>query len=400
MRSSIETTLRNAKQTDVPQSTFDKVDNVLRNLENRKDIIPMKPRYKKSALLVAAIVVFSLTLSTVALAHTGVLSRLFMAITDGEGGEMGIGGDSRMAIMEHNYATELSPLVSITEDGKVLELNAYFADTREIWFNFNLSNAVTPDEWTQVLPQHFALTMAQNDGTASKFEFSIDENVESMTFPGGHWYLNRELDVHEFVIDNEAQHFNINTVGTLVSDGSLEITVLLEFPNANAPIGEKAQLQIGNFIFTEMTEGFVEGADNSDAIRRTVVDGIWEFEVAIDSSPAALYSVVNVDEVAEYGIIIHNITASPTATRIYLSMDFSNNAFENFDASNVTISAVSNGEQLRAIGSLIEVNANLVEGWFEFDSIYFDTLNSLTLLIEDFVYGHVVSVPLRLENQN
>lgn len=400
MRSTIDTALKNAKQVEVQQSTFDKVDDVLRNLESRKDITTMKPRYKKSALFVAAIVIFTLTVSTAALAYTGVLTRLFTAITDGEGGEMGLSSDSRMAIMEHDYTTELSPLASITEDGKLLELNAYFADTREIWFNFNLSNAETPDDWTQILPQHFTLAMIQDDGTVSNFEVSIDENTERMTFPGGHWYLNRELDVREWVASDDAQHFNINTVGTLVDDGSLEITVLLEFPNANAPIGEKAQLQIGNFLFTEMIGDFVEGADNSDAIRRTTVGGVWDFEVAIYSRLAVEYSIANADEVAQYGITIQSITVQPTATRIYLSIDFSNNAFESFDASNLTISAVSNGEQYRANGSHIKMSGNLIEGWFEFGSIYFDTLESLTLQIEDFIEGHVVNLPLRIERQN
>ena len=62
-------------------------------------------------------------------------------------------------------------------------------------------------------------------------------------------------------------------------DGSCEITVVMSFVNANAPIGEKANLKIGNLCF--MTNGDI--SDDNAVNKRTMVNGIWKFDFDIDS---------------------------------------------------------------------------------------------------------------------
>ena len=54
MRNNIENALKNVKKVAVPNSTFVKVDDVLRNLEHRKGENHMKPRYRKSVVVAAA----------------------------------------------------------------------------------------------------------------------------------------------------------------------------------------------------------------------------------------------------------------------------------------------------------------------------------------------------------
>ena len=56
MRDNIENALKNVKKVAVPNSTFMKVDDVLRNLEHSKEEKYMKPRYKKSAVVAAALI--------------------------------------------------------------------------------------------------------------------------------------------------------------------------------------------------------------------------------------------------------------------------------------------------------------------------------------------------------
>jgi hypothetical protein len=64
MRIDIEDTLKNAKEIDIPSSTFAKVDDVLRNLAHRKGEKHMKPRYKKSTVVAAAIAAMLLITTT------------------------------------------------------------------------------------------------------------------------------------------------------------------------------------------------------------------------------------------------------------------------------------------------------------------------------------------------
>jgi len=60
----IEKALRNANKANIPSSTFEKVDNVLRNLEHRKGTLNMKPRIRKSAVIAAVVAVMLLITTT------------------------------------------------------------------------------------------------------------------------------------------------------------------------------------------------------------------------------------------------------------------------------------------------------------------------------------------------
>jgi len=87
MRSNLENALRNTKQVEVPDSTFAKVDNVLRSLEKSNGTTHIKPIYRKSAVFTAAtailLVVFT---TTTALAVAGVIDigSFFRSIFDNE----------------------------------------------------------------------------------------------------------------------------------------------------------------------------------------------------------------------------------------------------------------------------------------------------------------------------
>jgi hypothetical protein len=73
MQSNIDDALRNIRQTDVPSSTFDKVDNVLRSLDDRKDKKHIKPIYTKPVIAAAAIAMTLVIFTTTALAVTGII---------------------------------------------------------------------------------------------------------------------------------------------------------------------------------------------------------------------------------------------------------------------------------------------------------------------------------------
>ena len=439
MQDSIEKALRSAQQIEVPDSTFDKVENVLRSLEQRKDIAYMKPIYKKPVVIAAAIIVSLLMFGTAALAYTGVLSGVFSALTDGTGEVEGyFATDTRRAIVEHEHVAMYElPSASIADDGSKLELIGYYADSNEIWFNFILSNADIPAHWDavmdQFLPCFFSLEMVQNDGTVNKFETVIDENSERITFPGGYSFFDRALNINESRFDTDSQHFVYNTTTSLTGDGSLDITIIVEFPARNAQIGEKAYLQIGNFMFNSarFPDDIALGVDETLEmyhdqwiIQRTILENIYKFEFEIDSrftdATALVYTVANPAEAAQMGITIHSVTVTPTSTRVEATIDISKSKLMNpdyavihesiyFDGAEnpprtpeslsrqdivdlvlmrLLIYAVSDTKEYSQImgseGSQIE---NIIEGWWEFGSMYFDSPENLTLVFETRVFG-------------
>jgi len=445
MQSNIDTALRNAKQVEVPSSTLEKVDNVLRTLEQRKGITHMKPKYKKLTVVAAVIAISVLALSTVALAYTGVLSGIFPAITGGSDIEGEFGTDTRKAIVENEFVSELPSHASTSDDGSTLELSAYFVDEREIWFDFTLSNADIPDGWNpeehQVLFGLFSLEMIQGDGTSSKWESIIEEGSERTTFPGGHAFNDWANNNSEFTADDDSHVFVTNQVSSFADDGSLEITLIVNFSYPYPAVGEKIHLEVGNLLFNIVDHDlFVEGADNTAAIQRIWLDGVWEFKLDIDSRftdvTGLTYEVINADEAAQLGIIIHSITVTPTATRVEATIDFSKNNLMNpdymvihdsitiyGDGDSVTVEnpsgqeiidmglihlavyAVSeNGQHRGSGGSQIEQNGDITEGWWEFGSMYFESPESLVLIFETIVLGGEftgaeIRIPLMLSRQ-
>jgi len=405
----------------------------------------MRPRYKKPIAIAAVIAISLLMFGTAALAYTGVLSGIFSAITsDTEEGEVFFSTDTRREIVEQEHVVVSAlPSTSVADDGSVLELIAYYADSGEMWFNFILSNADIPDYFDvatdQLLPCFFSLEIVQADGTVSKFETVIDENTERDTFPGGHIFLDRALGISEFEADNDSIIFGYNTRALLTDDGSLDITVIVTFHNRNAPIGEKAYLQIGNFMFNTsyFPDDLVMGVDESPEmyhdqliIHRTILENIYEFEIEIDSrfteATALRYNVVNVDEAAQHGITIHSVTVTPTITRVEATIDISKNDLMNPDyvvfhedltlynygepvplesllRMNIIIYNESNASEYGfLVGFRESENENLLEGWWELSSIYFDAPENFVLVFTAYVLhigeytGDEVRIPLTL----
>ena len=430
MQRDIETALRNAKHIEVPDSTFDRVENVLRSLEERKDITNMRPKYRKQTFVAAIVAVSFIALSTVALAYTGVLSGLFSAIIDGETGEGGLSSDTRKAIVEHDHVAiveqednkEAITKISMVDDGSELELSAYFVDEKEIWFNFTLSNADVPDgfepEHHQVLPGLYSIEMTQSDGTILKWEDIVDENGERRTFPGGNSYINWSNNTHGGESSEESLYLTNNTKASFNEDGSLEITIIGVFSsmdNRLPDIGNKMKLQIGNFMFNMVEwERFVEGADNSAIISKTWLSGMWEFSIDVDSrftdTERLQYNVINIAEAAQQGITIHSVTVLPSATIIDLSIDFSKNelmtppkdAGDDYDIrQNIILNAtaVSETAQYKVVSSKSDANGDIR---FELESMFFEAPENLTLVFGRHVlfaesYDEVeIQIPIKL----
>jgi len=443
MQRDIETALRNAKHIEVPDSTFKRVENVLRSLEERKDITGMKPKYRKQTLVAVIAVISLVALSTAALAYTGVLSGVFSAITGGRDIEGEFGSDTRKAIVEHDHVVEVEPHTFIAEDGSKLELNAYFADSREIWFDFTLSDADIPDNWDYVQPCYFSLEMTQSDGTVSKWEHIIDEDLsERATFPGGHSFIDRTNNTHGGESIDGSHRFVHNVSSSPADDGSLNITIIVSFSYPYPQIGEKIHLQIGNFMFTttEFPDDIILGADetlemyyDSWIVNRTILKGVWEYEIDVDSRftdvSQLIYDVVNGDEAAQHGIIIHSITVTPTAGRVEVTIDTSKSSIMNpnyvvirnpinmftedgnpyilenptpqqildYGFMHLNVYAEANGNRYTANGSTIDMNGDILKGWFEFGSMYFDAPESLTLVFETHVFnGELTEAPIRI----
>ena len=85
MRNNIEAELKSVIKVEVPRSTFVKVENVLRNLEHKKDITYMKPGYTKSAFIAAALTaVLLVTTTALAVSNSfGILDYLNSRINSG-----------------------------------------------------------------------------------------------------------------------------------------------------------------------------------------------------------------------------------------------------------------------------------------------------------------------------
>jgi hypothetical protein len=378
-----------------------------------------KPRIRKPVVIAAVITISVLMFGTAAIAYTGVLSGVFSAITGGTGEvDAYFTNDTRRAIVENEHvAVNELPSASIADDSSKLELIAFFADANEIWFNFILSNADIPDHWNantdQLLPRFFSLEFNQNDGTVNRFERTIDENRERNTFPGGYTIYDRERNLIGHRFDDDCQTFGYSTTVSLRDDGSLDITFIVEIFSRNATFGDKAYLQIGNFMFNS--------ARLPDDTVRTIHNKIYEFEIEIDSrfteAAALIYIPANSEEVAQMGITIHSVTVTPTATKVEVTIDTSKNNIMNPDYAvfldsidfgngnpplppknltrdcimslmNLNIYAVSDtGEYRQLMGVNGSREENTINGWWAFSSMYFDAPENLTLVFETHVFG-------------
>jgi hypothetical protein len=384
--------------------------------------------------LAAIVVVMLLTISTVALAYTGVLSDVFLAITSGSHRNNGVASDSRKAIIENEYVAHVTPETPDILDGFSLELKAYYADERELGFNFTLSGPDLPTSWNEVFVRYFSLEITGNDGDINTWELRYIEEineetsgargeaityyVESRTFPGGHYFYDSIHEIHEYE-PGDGHDFQVNVSAIEADNGTFDITAIVTFHDLNrdarVPVAEKAHLRIGDFSFL-----FVDIADYNAVPQATMLNGVWEFDIDIESkftdATELQYVAAYAKEAERQGITIKSITVLPSICRIEVTLDFSKNGLAHpdninnelvieapwrlakFDMMDVSVSAVSDSS---VYGNMISnydldaVNGRIVECWFEISSMFFDAPETLTLIFEG-SGGAVIEIPLEL----
>ena len=380
-------------------------------------------------LAVAAIlVIMLLTISTVALAYTGVLSDVFSAITGGSVVNGGIGSDSRKEIVEQGYIAGVTPNTAVTADGNTMELIAYYADAKEIGFNFELSGAELPDSWDRIFFNYFTLEMTGSDGVINTWAYMVDYEggVERRTFPGGYFYQDwvhnfteyepsDGKDPMESIAVADVQDFMHYAVAERVDETTFDITLIVSFHKASVQIGEFAHLSIGGLRFTT----FGDISDDNAVNQHTTLEGKWEFDLNIDNRFVNVtelqYSVVNADELVSRGIVIESVNVLPSVCRIEASIDFDKAGLANpenihktdsprqlgkFDWLDSFIHAVSGNDEYRFMASdYTEVNGRIVRCWYEIDSMFFDAPENLTLILEGYG-GTVIEILLTLDKQD
>ena len=380
-------------------------------------------------LAVAAIlVVMLLTISTVALAYTGILSNVFSAITSGSVVNGGLGSNTRKAIVEQGYVAGVTPDASVSTDGNTMELIAYYADAKEIGFNIRLSGAELPDTWDRIFFSYFCLEMTGSDGEISTWENIVDyENgFERRTFPGGYYYDNWNRNIGEYepsdgkdpmesIAVADVQDFIHDAAAERVDETTYDITLIVSFDKASVQIGEFAHLSIGGLRFIT----FCDISDDNAVNQFTTLEGMWEFDLNIDKRFADVtelqYSVVNADELASMGVVIESVTVLPSVCRIEASIDFDKAGLANPENINNADSPRQLGKldwldsHMRAVsgsdvyGSMTsdytEVNGRVVKCSYEIGSMFFDSPENLTLILIGYegYDGLIIEIPLTLD---
>ena len=411
------------------------------NAVSEGPVLRIYPRPRRLAI-VAALVVMLLTISTVALAYTGVLSDVISTIINGTAINGGIGSSSRKAIVEQGYVASVTSDKPAIAEGNSLELIAYYADAKEIGFNFILTSSEPFDEmtdaelsdklagaepsefWENIYFNYFCLEMTGSDGVTNTWEQIVDlENgFERRTFPGGYSYYDWKNEIYEYEPDDgkdpmesiavaDVQDFQHYAVAQRVDNNTYDITLIVSFDKAQAQIGEKAHLKVGNLRFTV----FGDISDDNAVDQRTVIDGVWEFELKIDNKFVDVtelqYTAVNADELANLGIVIESVTVMPSVCRIEASIDFDRAGLADPDNINKTdsprllgkldwldshIHAVSGSDVYSGMTSdYTEVNGRVVKCCYEIGSMFFDAPENLTLILEGYG-GTVIEIPLIL----
>jgi hypothetical protein len=157
-------------------------------------------------------------------------------------------------------------------------------------------------------------------------------------------------------------------------------------------------------------------------IHRTLFN-LYEIEIEIDGRFTKIeplrYTAANAEEAAQMGITIYSVTVTPTVTRVDVTIDTSKNNLMNPDyfvvhesiyigdgnpprtpeslsgqdiydmrLMNLHIYAVSDTKEYsHFMGVNGRHEENIIEGWWEFGSMYFDAPENLTLVFETFVFG-------------
>lgn len=421
-RTNADFMLRNAlRRTETPSPKL--LHNIRFNAINDETVVRIYPRHRRLAVA-AVLVVALLATSTVALAYTGVLSDFFSAITNGSTVNGGIGNDSRKEIVEQGYVASVTPGAPVPADGNSLELIAYYADAKELGFNFRLSGPELPVDWDRVFFNYFYLEMTDSNGVASTWEYIVDfeGGFERRTFPGGYSYQDWNRNLFEYeptdgleqmesIAVADVQDFQYNAIAERINDSTYDITLIVSFHKARVQTGENMRLKVGGLTLTD----FGDISDDNAVDNHTILDGIWEFDIATDSRFISVtelqYYVTNTDELAIRGVVIERVSVLPSVCRIEASIDFYEAGLANPDNMNRTdsprqlgkldwldsyIYAVSDSGEYRFMQSdYTEVNGRVVSCWYEIDSMFFDAPESLTLILEGY-QGAVIEIPLAL----
>jgi len=247
MQNNIETALQNAKQIEVPNSTLEKVEDVLQNLKTREDTSNMKRLYIKPAVAVAAIAVMLLAFTTTALAVTGVVDfgSFFRSIFENEtiapyiitgddiGGNANVDEpESENEIISSNYQTSDDVTVRTnTGDVDMTLLNAFIDDTRGggLYLQFEIH-----DPTGTKLSDSLALILHDETGAYTNLNMSvppdmrqwidsiadvspdgvqfIDERTVLADFFIPSWLLPRQNEAGDIVIQFDFIASNLQTV--------------------------------------------------------------------------------------------------------------------------------------------------------------------------------------------
>jgi len=398
--------------------------------------------YRHKVVLIAATGALLIAVSTAALAATGVLGNVFSAITNGSIINGGLGSNSRKAIIEQGYVAEVAQGATAVDDsnmehdnladetqgvnaiesGAVLELKAYYADSKEIGFNFSLSGSDLPDNWDRIFFNYFSLEMSDRNGDINTWEWMVDSDSERKAYPGGYifhdWTRNifesEPGDIHDpdYIAGSDEQNFTIEAIAEKSDDDSFEITVVMSFINANAHIGEKAHLKIGNLSF--FTNGDI--SDDNAVDKHTTLNGVWEFDFDVESRFANVseiqYIVADAQEAERNGITIYSVTVLPSTCRIEAAIDYSKNSLANPENINTAdserllgkldwldtwVTAESDNAVFGGMSSNYSaVNGRVVDCSFEIDSMFFDAPETIRLRFEGHG-GTVIYIPLTLD---
>ena len=427
-RTNADFMLRNALlRTETPSPEL--LKKIRSNAINDGTVVRIHPKSRRFALA-AILVALLLTISTVALAYTGVLSDIFSSITGGSVVNGGIGSNSRKAIVDQGYVAGVTPDASVSIDGNTMELIAYYADAKEIGFSLRLSGTELPDSWDRICFDCFTFEMTGSDGVTNTWEDIVDlENgFERRTFPGGYFYedWNRNIieyepsdgkDPMESIAVADIQDFQHYAAAERVDETTYDITLIVSFHKANVQIGEFAHLSIGDLRFIT----FCDISDDNAVDQHASIEGTWEFDLNIDKRFTDVtelqYSVVNADELAGMGIVIESVTVLPSVCRIEAAIDFDKAGLANpeniyqtdsprllgkLDWLDSHIHAVSGSDVYGGMtSSYTEVNGRVVKCYYEIGSMFFEAPENLTLILIGYegYNGLIIEIPLVLDKQ-
>ena len=372
---------------------------------------PRASRGFRRTILVAAVIAALAAGTTIALASTGLLGAFFSAITSGS--------PSRQAIVEHGFVSEVTSASPITaENGTAttgensLILRAYYIDSKEIGFDFVLSNVgldLSEDDLGNVfLNNGFRMEMDYSSGETSVWEQTERDNFSSRTFPGGHFVSDRANNIHEY---KPGQDFLLGAAAKRIGDGEYNISLVVSFYQEPVQIGERLRLSLSELQFVV----FDNNVDEPDVL---TLKGDWTFEVQIDNifQNTDALSYRPADGFSVRGVEITSVTVNPSICRIEAQIDFEASGLGNPDNANLEATEWTTAEWQTAKMDMFELDVyassgdnvyrfetsahtdvagGIVTCYFELASMYFDAPESIML---HFVNrnGVTLDIPLTL----